>query len=1105
MPGPDQKVREQRRQGVTTGGRVGKRRQPGWRAWVVRGLVFGSTGMVLALASVFWAWTNPSQLRQTVLAALAEEMPGSIPSLEGASMRLLGGITLVGLRVARRDDLDKSDFFYVPRAVLFHDKEQLIDGKLAIRKVELFEPRLRLIRTRSGDWNLEGLTPGAADSSNPIPTLVVEGGVLQVEDRTTGTAGPPIGHLLEIRQVEMLAMNDPPGMFRLEARGVSDLLGPVTMLLEQERSSKAWAARIELSALTLDATALRAAASLLQIPDLGTLEVRGRGKVVLELAGSSQRSMSHQATFEFQGLQVRGGPFPLALKDGQLKGRWADGKIPLMTLSGQVGEGELKVRLDDLDLKPTSGWPSPDTLGGTWRASLSGMPVDGDLLRMLPTPCPAIWELLNPQGVVDLAYLRQPKSGAPGIGTHRVEIRPRAGNIRPRHFPYQLNDVDGLVAVGLEKGTRPHVSVDLHGLAGPDPWTAKGDLRHEEGGWGVDLHVLAGDLALDNTLLEALPPHYRDLARQFQPTAGRVNVDVRILAEAGTPGFSTEAVIGVSEAVVRYEHFPLPFEKVRGVIEVKPDHWVCRDFIGERGGGEIRMAGRSWPGRPAAPPRVPGPVPASGILPRGSALRAEVDLGKMAPIPGLFRIVLRGEKLPVDDEFRAALAPPGVPERNMLLEAAKVLGLSERLSFDADVVQKLVPTPELEVEVALRQATMTPRLFPCRIEDISATCRYTPDKIMVRDMRLRHGKSQVALREGNIFLRPAGGYRARVEGVRADPLILEPTLLAAMPAAARRMLQSVELRDPVILAGNVTMDSAGEGAGAWPQIDWDGKLQMAGTRLVAGIEARDLDGEVVCEGRFNGHGVENAHGQIALDQGSVFGQKFGPLRTRFEMRPDSPEVLRLRDIQGTLFGGVLGGQGRVHLAARPRFEFDLRASQVDLAQAASHNGIPGGLQGLAFAWLHLAGEAGDLGSFKGEGRLDIPRGRLYELPVFLDLMKAGGLRVPDKTAFEEARAEVVIEGHEVQVKRLDLLGNAFSLRGKGKVQMETQDTQLDFHVDLARLNQILPPLVSELPKVVSDQLLAIEVRGKPGQLRFQKYFLPPVSGPLRKMMGPSAD
>ena len=96
-------------------------------------MVFGSTGMVLAVASVFWAWTNPAQLRQTVLTTLMERVPGIGATLEGASMRLLGGITLLGLRVSRSDDLDKSDFFYVPRAVLYHDKEQLIDGKLAIR------------------------------------------------------------------------------------------------------------------------------------------------------------------------------------------------------------------------------------------------------------------------------------------------------------------------------------------------------------------------------------------------------------------------------------------------------------------------------------------------------------------------------------------------------------------------------------------------------------------------------------------------------------------------------------------------------------------------------------------------------------------------------------------------------------------------------------------------------------------------------------------------------------------------------------------------------------------------------------------------------------
>ena len=120
-------------------------------------------------------------------------------------------------------------------------------------------------------------------------------------------------------------------------------------------------------------------------------------------------------------------------------------------------------------------------------------------------------------------------------------------------------------------------------------------------------------------------------------------------------------------------------------------------------------------------------------------------------------------------------------------------------------------------------------------------------------------------------------------------------------------------------------------------------------------------------------------------------------------------------------------------------------------------------------------------------------------------MKAGGLRAPDRTAFEEARAEVAFEGHQVRVKRLELLGNAFSLRGKGTVHMETQETNLDFHVDLARLNQVLPAGINEITKLVSDQLLAIEVRGKPGQLRFEKQFLPPVSSPIRKLVGPTGE
>ena len=55
---------------------------------MVRGLVFGSTGLVLAVASAFWAWTNPAQLRQTVISTLMDRVPGIAATLEGDSRPL---------------------------------------------------------------------------------------------------------------------------------------------------------------------------------------------------------------------------------------------------------------------------------------------------------------------------------------------------------------------------------------------------------------------------------------------------------------------------------------------------------------------------------------------------------------------------------------------------------------------------------------------------------------------------------------------------------------------------------------------------------------------------------------------------------------------------------------------------------------------------------------------------------------------------------------------------------------------------------------------------------------------------------------------------------
>ena len=77
---------------------------------------------------------------------------GANVTVESARLRLLGGTAVSELRMARRDDADMTNFLHVPSAVIYHDKEHLLGGRLAIRKMELERPRLRVVRDADGRY-----------------------------------------------------------------------------------------------------------------------------------------------------------------------------------------------------------------------------------------------------------------------------------------------------------------------------------------------------------------------------------------------------------------------------------------------------------------------------------------------------------------------------------------------------------------------------------------------------------------------------------------------------------------------------------------------------------------------------------------------------------------------------------------------------------------------------------------------------------------------------------------------------------------------------------------------------------------------------------------
>jgi hypothetical protein len=272
-----------------------------------------------------------------------------------------------------------------------------------------------------------------------------------------------------------------------------------------------------------------------------------------------------------------------------------------------------------------------------------------------------------------------------------------------------------------------------------------------------------------------------------------------------------------------------------------------------------------------------------------------------------------------------------------------------------------------------------------------------------------------------------------------------------------------------------------------------------------GIDLGGLNGQIWCGGHYNGQRLHGLQGTFFFEEATILGQPCHNLHGRVEVAADSPDVLRLRDLNANLFGGVLGGEARVEFGPRLQYELDVKALQIRLEQFGRHNlGPDPQLEGAASADLHLLGEGADLSGLKGDGRLEVPHGKMYRLPLLLDLLKAFGLRVPDRTAFEEARVQFKIEGPQARIDKLDLIGNAISLRGQGTLNLDGSNVNLDFNADWSRFPQMLPESISAIPRAISDQILKIKMRGKigkDGKPRFEKELVPAVVEPIRRAFG----
>jgi hypothetical protein len=1026
-----------------------------WRKWLVRSLGLVVLGALGVSGFLYLRWTNPEAVRRQVLEQLSSHLTGADMSLESAHIRLLGGISFRELRLSRGDDAAQNELAVVPAGIIYPDKEQAFNGRFAIRKIELHHPCIHLHRGPDGAWNWRDVF-APPNLTELVPTMVIQQGTILLEDDRAATDQPP----LEITDVNLTLVNDPLTAVNFQGNGRSDLAGVVQIQGTFQRASGAAAFSIQARDIALGPRLAQRLGAY--HPDVrenaGDLQGTASLQAEVEYTPGAANPWSHNLHFQLEGGKLRHPQIPLELERIRASLACIDGRVEVKEFSARSGAAEVTLTATLHKLQRDANLEA--------NLCVKHLPMSPKVFDQLPANLQRINKEYSPKGAVTLTF-RCTRRG--GEWVKHCIINPEDLTASYFRFPYPLEHITGIIDQEIDTAKHEEqLRIDLVGLAaGSKPVFIKGSVTGEAATAGVGLKIWGDDVPLEPKLMAALVhfPQYQQLAAEFHP-AGLANFEAHFQRPQGSYEFANRFVIHFHHATVNYQAFPYPLEKVSGILDIQPDHWEFYNFCGSHQRGAIFAAGRFQP------------------APKGG--------------PGRLVIQIRGKDVCLDPELKTALGP-------QIKQAVRCWDLfhpTGRMNFSALVQRQGNAEPDIEVAVAALGCSVKPDFLPYQLDGLTGTMHYARRWVQVDNLDARHGQSHVHIDKALAYVKPDGGVWAEITNLQGSPLVPDAELVQALPPVVRDTCAALGLQDPFTLKRTKITLSCPVAADQKADVYWEGEMELRHASLKAGVPVEQVTGTAACQGRYNGRELEGLVGNLQIERATLFNQPLRDIQGTLQIRKETPNVLTIPGLYARFFGGELYGPVRVEFGPRPRYEINLTASQVRLEEFGKHNlGPDAPVSGLANARLHLKGDGPEISDLTGQGSVDVENGRMYNLPLLLDLLKFLALRPPDGTAFEEAHARFAIRGQRVAINRFDLFGNSISLRGQGEMNLDGTDINLDFFaVWAARLISMLPPVVKELPQDLSKYLLKIKMRGRINDVHFTQEPVPIVVEPLKGLL-----
>ncbi len=203
-----------------------------------------------------------------------------------------------------------------------------------------------------------------------------------------------------------------------------------------------------------------------------------------------------------------------------------------------------------------------------------------------------------------------------------------------------------------------------------------------------------------------------------------------------------------------------------------------------------------------------------------------------------------------------------------------------------------------------------------------------------------------------------------------------------------------------------------------------------------------------------------------------------------------------RPVEAHVLGGIVHSSFQVANSENGAFQTHLQLMDADLGQIKllrPHAAV--NVRGQTWADMTLSGNRQGKHTYQGSGMVYLRNTNLYELPLFLALLKSMRTGSTDRTAFTASDAKFRLQGTHIYFDQLDLIGDALTLKGVGEMDL-SRKLNLDFYSVVGREDSYFPA-IRPLLGMASRRFLLVKVSGTLDEPELTREVLPGLNDTLK--------